>query len=73
MTQEIVNDENTMDILVENMGRVNFVTQEDKIPFEVLARKGITGTVSIDKHVKNDWKIYSFEFAPEFMKRLVVS
>lgn len=73
MTQEIVNDENTVDILVENMGRVNFVTREDKIPFEVLARKGITGTVSIDKHVKNDWKIYSFEFAPEFMKRLVVS
>ena len=71
MTQEVVSDENTLDILVENMGRVNFVTVEDKVPFEVLGRKGITGSVAIDGHVKDDWKIYSFEFPPPFMKRLV--
>ena len=43
----------TLDILVENSGRVNFTSV---IRGE---RKGITGSVTIDGHAPQHWQIYS--------------
>ena len=48
--------EATLDILVENMGRINYG------PNLLKNRKGITGMVSFNQQELRDWKMYSFPF-----------
>lgn len=52
VTAEGVRGQN-LDILVENMGRVNFGPRMEK------QRKGIGQCVQINGHMHNDWQIYS--------------
>jgi len=52
-----------LDILVENMGRVNFFTFMNK------QRKGILGDVLIDGKKQTSWKIYPMDFKRDFFKR----
>ncbi len=48
--------EQTIDILVENMGRINFG------PYLLQNNKGITGNVKLDNLNLMNWKIYSLPF-----------
>ncbi|MGN1187860.1 MAG: beta-galactosidase family protein [Lachnospiraceae bacterium] len=52
LNDEPVNDGDNIDILVENMGRVNFG------PYMELQRKGIDHCVQINGHIHNDWQQY---------------
>ncbi|XP_020600921.1 beta-galactosidase-1-like protein 2 [Orbicella faveolata] len=53
-----------LDILVENMGRVNFWTFMNK------QRKGILGDVLVDGEKQRGWKIYPMDFKGDFFKRI---
>ena len=54
-----------LDIIVENLGRVNYIDAENKVPLE--SRKGILRPVTIDNKEKEDWLAYSFEFTQTFV------
>ncbi|KXJ20417.1 beta-galactosidase-1-like protein 2 [Exaiptasia diaphana] len=54
-----------LEILVENMGRVNFgldITNQ---------RKGILGEVFVDNQKHKSWMVYSLDFKPDFMNSLI--
>ncbi|KAL9963398.1 hypothetical protein ACROYT_G026908 [Oculina patagonica] len=53
-----------LDILVENMGRVNFLKEMNR------QRKGILGDVVIDGKKQTGWKIYPMDFKANFFNRL---
>ncbi|KAJ7382031.1 Beta-galactosidase-1-like protein 2 [Desmophyllum pertusum] len=53
-----------LDILVENMGRVNFLKDINR------QRKGILGDVQIDGKKQTGWKIYPMDFKEDFFQKL---
>lgn len=53
-----------LDILVENMGRVNYGLDMDR------QRKGILRGVEVDGKRKTNWNIYPMEFKPNFFEKL---
>ncbi|EDO40679.1 predicted protein, partial [Nematostella vectensis] len=55
---------NKLQILVENMGRVNFKQEINN------QRKGILGDVFVDGDRHMSWKIYPLEFKQDFMESL---
>lgn len=56
--------EHTLDVLVENMGRINWgLTINDE-------RKGLEEDVLIDDKVLNKWNIFALDFKPEFIHKL---
>jgi len=57
-------DENDLQILVENCGRINY---EHALDYE---RKGIRGKVEVDGKKKEKWSIYPLEFKKEFVVEL---
>ncbi|XP_032237700.1 beta-galactosidase-1-like protein 2 [Nematostella vectensis] len=57
-------DSNKLQILVENMGRVNFKQEINN------QRKGILGDVFVDGDRHMSWKIYPLEFKQDFMESL---
>ena len=65
----MVDGESQLDILVENMGRVNYVHSAMASYMSSMCRKGITGNVKINDKVKTNWKMYSFEFDQGFCQK----
>ncbi|XP_050415759.1 beta-galactosidase-1-like protein 2 isoform X1 [Patella vulgata] len=59
---------NVLDIVVENLGRVNYITQGSNLLNE--ERKGLSGTVTLNELPVKDWKIYPLDFNKDFIKRL---
>ncbi|XP_031562166.1 beta-galactosidase-1-like protein 2 [Actinia tenebrosa] len=57
-------EEKTLEILVENMGRVNFLKNINT------QRKGILGEVTIDGKKHKRWTIYPLDFKPKVMDKL---
>jgi hypothetical protein len=57
-------NEHILDILVENMGRLNFGHEINN------QRKGLTGEVLIDEKVHKKWKIFLLEFKEKFIEGL---
>jgi beta-galactosidase len=57
-------DEHTLDIIVENTGRVNGGGAMNT------ARKGLNGDVSTDEKVHSNYKIYPLEFKQKFVEEL---
>ncbi|MBE5105331.1 beta-galactosidase [Bacillus thuringiensis] len=55
---DLTKEENTLDILVENMGRVNYGTRL----LSPTQRKGISSGVMIDIHLQSNWGHYALEF-----------
>ena len=56
--------EHTLDILIENMGRVNWgMTLNNE-------RKGLEEDVLIDEKVQKNWQIFALEFKPQFIAKL---
>ncbi|CAH3188239.1 unnamed protein product [Porites evermanni] len=53
-----------LDILVENMGRVNFLPDINR------QRKGILGDVLIDGQKQGNWRIFPMDFKENFFKKL---
>ncbi|KAK3107498.1 hypothetical protein FSP39_015857 [Pinctada imbricata] len=63
-----VTSNNTLDLLVENLGRVNFVRfGANRLNEE---RKGIIGTVMVDGKEAKNWLTYSLEFKTQFLNRV---
>ncbi|XP_064611298.1 beta-galactosidase-1-like protein 2 [Liolophura sinensis] len=58
-----------LDILVENLGRVNYCDFKTSILNE--QRKGICGNVLLDGDPLEDWQIYPLEFKAPFQKSLL--
>lgn len=56
LTLSASNKEQKLDILVENMGRINFG------PYLLQNNKGIIGKVELDHQTIENWKIYSLPF-----------
>ncbi|XP_048588941.1 beta-galactosidase-1-like protein 2 isoform X2 [Nematostella vectensis] len=56
-------DDVFLEIMVENMGRVNFGKGLHS------QRKGILGQVLIDGHTQNKWKVYPLDFHKTFTER----
>ncbi|XP_075678635.1 beta-galactosidase-1-like protein 3 [Dermatophagoides pteronyssinus] len=61
-------DEYNLDILVENLGRANYVTS-----LMNTQRKGINSTILLDGNVCNEIHTYTFDFNQSFMKSTVHS
>ncbi len=57
-------NEHTLDIMVENTGRVNGGGEMNT------ARKGLNGDVSTDEKVHSNYKIYPLEFKQKFVEEL---
>lgn len=55
---DLTKEENTLDILVENMGRVNYGARL----LSPTQRKGISSGVMIDIHLQSNWEHYALEF-----------
>ncbi len=55
---DLTKEENTLDILVENMGRVNYGARL----LSQTQRKGISSGVMIDIHLQSNWEHYALEF-----------
>ncbi|MFJ8242609.1 glycoside hydrolase family 35 protein [Bacillus tropicus] len=55
---DLTKEENTLDILVENMGRVNYGARL----LSQTQRKGISSGVMIDIHLQSNWEHYVLEF-----------
>lgn len=55
---DLTKGENTLDILVENMGRVNYGARL----LSPTQRKGISSGVMIDIHLQSNWEHYALEF-----------
>ena len=56
--------EHTLDILIENMGRVNWgMTLNNE-------RKGMEEDILIDGKVQKNWQIFALDFKPEFIAKL---
>lgn len=53
-----------LDILVENMGRVNFLQDINR------QRKGILGDVKIDGKKQTDWRMFPMDFKKNFFDKL---
>jgi len=56
--------EHTLDIIVENTGRVNGGNEMN------WARKGLNGDVSLDEKVHTNYKTYPLEFKQKFVEQL---
>lgn len=54
---------NTLDILVENMGRVNYMTLDDQ-------RCGFQGSVQLDGKPLTPWQQISLDFSDEFVSKV---
>lgn len=68
LPQRKLSEENTLDILVENHGRVNYVHQGyNKFNEE---RKGISGDVLLDNEVQKDWLVYPLEFQRDYANKI---
>jgi beta-galactosidase len=59
----------TLDIIVENLGRLNF-GDSDELNNQ---RKGLNGRVFIDNTVHYNWTVYPLEFNNDFMNNLLNS
>jgi len=57
-------NEHTLDLLVENMGRVN---GGDVINGE---RKGISSDILVDDKVHKNWEMFPLDFKPDFVNKL---
>ncbi|HDR4901533.1 TPA: beta-galactosidase [Bacillus cereus] len=55
---DLTKEENTLDILVENMGRVNYGARL----LSPTQRKGISSGVMVDIHLQSNWEHYALEF-----------
>jgi len=60
--------ENTLDILVENLSRVNYA--EFKSPVLNNQRKGLVNDVLVDKEMVKKWEIFPLEFQEDFINSL---
>lgn len=60
-----MSDENILDVLVENHGRVNYVHQGFNRFNE--ERKGVSGEVLMDGKMVENWKIYPLEFKEPYV------
>ncbi|XP_041373724.1 beta-galactosidase-1-like protein 2 isoform X2 [Gigantopelta aegis] len=58
----------TLDIVVENLGRVNFVRFGSNRLNE--QRKGINGTVYLDKSTLQKWKVLPLDFNKDYLSRI---
>ncbi|XP_052252882.1 beta-galactosidase-1-like protein 2 isoform X2 [Dreissena polymorpha] len=67
VTQDKVTDDNILDILVENHGRVNYVHQGFNRFNE--EHKGITGEVLWDGQPIRNWQAYPLQFTEDDMER----
>lgn len=66
--QHKMTDENRVDILVENCGRVNYVHQGyNKFNEE---RKGISGEVMLDNKPIENWEVYPLEFKKDYINKI---
>ncbi len=57
-------NEHTLDILVENLGRINFGWQMTN------QRKGLNGEVLTDAKVQTNWEMFPLEFKQKFVEGL---
>lgn len=64
--------EMNLGILVENLGRVNFVRFGDR---EIVNSqfKGLHGDVYLDERLEENWNIYSLDFSKEFLDKVSYS
>ncbi|VDI38290.1 Hypothetical predicted protein [Mytilus galloprovincialis] len=69
--QEVNTDKeiNTLDILVENHGRVNYIEIGESLLNE--QRKGITGNVFLDDNLISNWTIVPMEFEGDFVQSVL--
>nr|XP_022302707.1 beta-galactosidase-1-like protein 2 [Crassostrea virginica] len=63
-----VSDGSTLDILVENHGRVNYIEYGSNRLNE--ERKGICGSVKFNEKEIKHWKIFPLDFKPKFLDRV---
>ncbi|CAH1790222.1 unnamed protein product [Owenia fusiformis] len=63
---ELASGENTLEILVENMGRVNYGDFQSPILND--QRKGLRNDVQLDGKVINSWIIFPMEFKKSFLQ-----
>ncbi|XP_048741109.2 beta-galactosidase-1-like protein 2 [Ostrea edulis] len=63
-----VSDRSTLDVLVENHGRVNYIEYGSNRFNE--ERKGISGCVTLDGKQIKDWRIFPLDFKPKFLDSL---
>lgn len=54
---------NTLEVLVENMGRVNYMTLDDQ-------RCGFLGSVKLDGEPLSPWQLISLDFTDEFVSQV---
>lgn len=54
---------NTLEVLVENMGRVNYMTLDDQ-------RCGFLGSVKLDGEPLSPWQLISLDFSDEFVSQV---
>ncbi|XP_060085834.1 beta-galactosidase-1-like protein 2 [Ylistrum balloti] len=68
ISSECIFINNTLDLLVENTGRVSEVKQSSD--WMDKQRKGLHGDVLVDRHTVNHWTIYSLDFSSSFINRI---
>ncbi|KAL5497548.1 hypothetical protein EMCRGX_G014039 [Ephydatia muelleri] len=61
LPESVNGKERELDLLIENMGRMNFDTLFNE-------RKGILGSVMADKTVLKNWQMFSFDFTQAFLE-----
>lgn len=61
-----LDEENVLDILVENLGRVNYKELNGE-------RCGFRGTVELDKKLLSPWQHFSLDFSDDFVKKIKMS
>ena len=61
--KDVQNDKNVLEMLVENMGRANYL----KIDAE---RRGFQGSIYLDNVKLSDWEHFSLEFCPTFLTKI---
>ncbi|XP_033762516.1 beta-galactosidase-1-like protein 2 isoform X2 [Pecten maximus] len=68
ISSECIFINNTLDLLVENTGRVSEVKPgSDWLDKQ---RKGLHGDVLFDRHTVNHWTIYSLDFSSNYLNRI---
>ncbi|OWF39674.1 beta-galactosidase-1-like protein 2 [Mizuhopecten yessoensis] len=68
VSSESIFTNNTLDLLIENAGRVSEVKQGSK--WLDMQRKGLHGDVLVDRHAIEHWSIYSLDFSTNYINRI---
>jgi hypothetical protein len=62
-------DESRLDIIVENLGRVNYTLPSKKYVLNT-QRKGLSGTVKLDNEDLKDWTVVGIDFDDDYIEEL---